>query len=61
MTFYGLDMPTWRRLIAWSGESVSMPRAGNEASWPALIDIYEKWLDAGGPVDGPSGKVLLAA
>lgn len=56
---YGWDFNTWLRAADWAG--VELPNIYDEANWPALLSIHERWLLAGGPVSGPSGKLVLSA
>jgi hypothetical protein len=70
-TLFGWTFAQWRALAKWAGKPFSLSKVFSAAvqgqfATPAeqealadLLDLRERWLEAGGPMSGPSGTIIL--
>lgn len=58
---FGWDVPTWARALKWARTPMHTVDLLDDNTWPALLEVRRDWMLAGGPVSGPTGKVLLDA
>ena len=55
-TLYGWDFEVWKRAIKWARRTdITASNMIDEKSWNAFREIQQKWLKAGGPMNGPTG------
>jgi hypothetical protein len=62
VALFGWDHQTWMRAFAWAGVEpvrVSDPARLTGEEWDALTAVHSKWMESGGPADGPRGSIIL--
>ena len=57
---YGWSVTQWLKVLEWAGEkSITVYDIVDEDKWPIFMEARCKWLNAGGPISGPSDKLVF--
>lgn len=56
-TIFGWTAEQWERVFRWAGQPCPSDVFARD-SVPALLEAQQAWLNAGGPMEGPSGRLI---